>query len=273
MKISRAERDGCSDGFGISRVGARLKAAREESGLTLDEVARVTRIGKNYLEAIEGGDLDRLPSPAYTRGFIRLYAAHLGLSPEEALSLLDANQPGNPEKVSELPSTPQYTRRTIPEYSRKLLLIVCLTFALAAAYFLIKPTVNSRTASQRSQIATQAPEQAVSKTVAPQLQNTPESLSPSSPPQQQTKGQQGLVLRLKAVSDGRIHITIDGSISQEYDLIAGDLVEWKAENLFMLDLDNAASVEGELDGVKLQPFGEQGNTAHLVLKANGVHKE
>jgi len=41
----------------------------------------------------------------------------------------------------------------------------------------------------------------------------------------------------------------------------------------MLDMDNAASVEGELDGVKLGPFGEKGSTAHLVLKADGVHKE
>ena len=78
---------------------------------------------------------------------------------------------------------------------------------------------------------------------------------------------------MKAVSDGKIHITIDGSVSQEYDLVAGDLVEWKAENAFMLDLDNAASVEGELDGVKLKPFGEQGRAAHLVLKADGIHKE
>jgi hypothetical protein len=40
----------------------------------------------------------------------------------------------------------------------------------------------------------------------------------------------------------------------------------------MLDMDNATSVEGELNGVKLDPFGEPGSAAHLRLEADGVHK-
>jgi hypothetical protein len=80
----------------------------------------------------------------------------------------------------------------------------------------------------------------------------------------------GIVLRLKAVSNGRLHITIDGSVSQEYDLVSGDMVEWKAEKMFLLDLENAGSVEGELDNTPLKSFGPAGKAAHLIIRQNGV---
>jgi len=83
----------------------------------------------------------------------------------------------------------------------------------------------------------------------------------------------GIILRLKAVRDGRLHITIDGAVSQEYDLVAGDIVEWKAEKAFLLDVENAASVEGELNGVPLKPFGGQGQPAHMLISRDGVRKE
>ena len=77
---------------GIKAVGAWLKAAREMKGESLNDISLVTRIGKSYLEAIEDGLLAKLPSTAYTRGFIRLYAAHLGLSPDEAIQILDRDK-------------------------------------------------------------------------------------------------------------------------------------------------------------------------------------
>jgi len=273
MKISGTEHEKHADSFEISSVGAWLKVAREERGITLDEVAKVTRIGKNYLEAIEEGDLSKLPSQAYTRGFIRLYAAHLGLSPEKALAMMTVDPASSVETHPDKPADPEQIRRPSPAYRRSLLLIVALTFALAAGYLLLKPAGQPGTPLHNSRVEALTADQALKTVPHQQQQNAPPISAPaSSPPPQQLPGvSQGLVLRLKAVSDGKIHITIDDSVSQEYDLVSGDLVEWKAENAFMLDLDNAASVEGELDGVKLDPFGEPGSAAHLRLEADGVH--
>jgi len=274
MTIPGTEHEKHSDGCEISSVGAWLKAAREESGVSLDEVAKVTRIGKNYLEAIEEGDLSKLPSQAYTRGFIRLYAAHLGLPPEKALALMAVNPASSAETHPETLSAPERIRKPFPAYRRSLILIAALTLALTAGYLLLKPTGQPGTPVQRTRGETLPADQPQNTVPTQQQSAPPTSEPPSAPPTQQLQGvHQGLVLRLKAVSDGKIHITIDGSVSQEYDLVTGDLVEWKAENAFMLDLDNAASVEGELDGVKLDPFGEPGSAAHLKLTADGVHKE
>lgn len=60
-------------------AGQRLKAAREEKGLSLEDVASETRIPLRHLESVENGDWDRLPAPTYTIGFAKNYASAIGL--------------------------------------------------------------------------------------------------------------------------------------------------------------------------------------------------
>jgi hypothetical protein len=82
----------------------------------------------------------------------------------------------------------------------------------------------------------------------------------------------GIFLRLKVNQDSPLSITIDDYPSQRYDLKAGDLIEWKADRQFTLDLGNAGWVEAEFNGKALQPMGQEGRPAHVVLKAEGVER-
>ncbi|HST73863.1 MAG TPA: helix-turn-helix domain-containing protein [Acetobacteraceae bacterium] len=68
---------------GPTRVGAELRAARERLGWELPAVAAWLRIRLSYLEALEAGHLGDLPAMAYAMGFLRTYAAALGLDPDE----------------------------------------------------------------------------------------------------------------------------------------------------------------------------------------------
>lgn len=63
----------------VPTVGERLRAAREERGLTLEDVAAQTRIPQRHLESIETGEWDKLPAPTYTVGFAKSYASAVGL--------------------------------------------------------------------------------------------------------------------------------------------------------------------------------------------------
>jgi cytoskeletal protein RodZ len=63
-------------------IGQQLRQAREQRNLTLEQAAQATHIRVHYLEALERGDLSRLPSKAQGRGFLRVYAGYLGLNPE-----------------------------------------------------------------------------------------------------------------------------------------------------------------------------------------------
>jgi cytoskeleton protein RodZ len=67
-----------------SGVGASLREARERRALDLTDVEAAIKIRARYLQAIEDEDWDVLPGDVYVRGFIRTYAAHLGLDGEQA---------------------------------------------------------------------------------------------------------------------------------------------------------------------------------------------
>ena len=66
-------------------VGMRLRAARNAAGLSLEDVARSSRIGVAILGAIESDDLSSLGAPIYARGYLRAYARAVGL-PEAAVA-------------------------------------------------------------------------------------------------------------------------------------------------------------------------------------------
>ena len=65
--------------------GERLRRAREEQGLSQDEVSKHLRLSLSYLRALEEDDYDRLPEPPFIKGYLRNYARFLGLPAEERL--------------------------------------------------------------------------------------------------------------------------------------------------------------------------------------------
>lgn len=67
----------------VPTVGERLRAAREDKGLSLEDVAAQTRIPLRHLESIENADWDKLPAPTYTVGFAKSYASAVGLERAE----------------------------------------------------------------------------------------------------------------------------------------------------------------------------------------------
>lgn len=66
-------------------VGDELRRAREEAGLELADVAAHLRIRSNFLSALEEGRPDALPGITYAIGYVRTYAAFLGLEPDTAV--------------------------------------------------------------------------------------------------------------------------------------------------------------------------------------------
>lgn len=69
-------------------IGETLRAAREERGETVEDVERVTHVGKKYVIALESNDLSRLPEPVYAKKFVRALAKHYGIDPEAAADAL-----------------------------------------------------------------------------------------------------------------------------------------------------------------------------------------
>jgi cytoskeletal protein RodZ len=69
------------------KSGEKLQQARLKKGLSLEDVAKSTKIKTEFLSFIESGEYQKLPSPSYASGFVRNYARFLGLPDEEILAL------------------------------------------------------------------------------------------------------------------------------------------------------------------------------------------
>ena len=68
---------------GYPSVGEQLRAAREEKGFSLEDLAAETRIPRRHLESLEASDWEKLPAPTYTIGFAKSYASAVGLDRAE----------------------------------------------------------------------------------------------------------------------------------------------------------------------------------------------
>ena len=82
-------------------IGAALKAAREARGLSLQQVAEVTRIRQSYVEALEAMRLEALPSRPFTIGYVRAYAALLGMDVDAAVARFKADAPDESAELRE----------------------------------------------------------------------------------------------------------------------------------------------------------------------------
>lgn len=69
----------------FQEIGVLLRKQRESLGLSLVEVERYTRLRQHYIQAMEEGRIDHLPSPVQGRGMLSNYAAFLNLDEDKIL--------------------------------------------------------------------------------------------------------------------------------------------------------------------------------------------
>ena len=66
-------------------LGEKLRAAREEQGISISEVAEQTRIAPMYIECIENDNYKPLPGGIFNKGFVKSYARFIGYDEQTAL--------------------------------------------------------------------------------------------------------------------------------------------------------------------------------------------
>lgn len=273
--------------------GAILKRCREYHGISLEEAAEATKIGINYLRALEGDMIREIPSAAYRKGFLRIYATFLGLNPDDIIRISEKQSapagvppkglPGGKGDGMPVRGRFSWQKLLLPAF---LLLLLIVTASIlnrsttpapkqaapqpvagtpaAPPVLPVLPALSSaRPASpvQRPE-AKSVPAEPARDDTAPSVRNeTP------APPQETPKG---FIVRMKVIQNGTLTVAIDGVTAQNYDLAVGDVIEWKAGKNITLELSNAGGVEAELNGKPLKAFGPAGKPAYIELDAHGV---
>jgi len=249
----------------MSSLGIRLRELREANGASLDDIARSTRVGRGYLEALESDSLGELPSPVFVKGFIRAYCEFLEASPDEALGLYRevTGETVKPDRVQSAVHTPP-TRRVGP-----LMVSLVLFIALGASLFALRIGLKS---PPRPAPTAPGPARGNAESVPP-LTRSPVTAAPVVPVQPapvsagepQPSAQR---LLIHAMEPTWIRVQVDeGQVAEEL-LQAGAVREWTAARRFVLTVGNAGGLEVDLNGRRIPALGAKGAVIQrLVLPA------
>jgi len=92
---------------GVS-LGEKLRAAREQQSLSLEQVSEALHLDEEIITSLEQGRFETLGAPVYVRGHLKTYTQLLGLSVDEVLStyLVDAPEPVTAATLRQPKSTP-----------------------------------------------------------------------------------------------------------------------------------------------------------------------
>ena len=293
----------------VGELGSRLREARENQGLSLEQVEEVTRIRRVFLEALEEERFDELPGDVYTKGFIRNYARFLGLDPEELLAEYRSLTGEKPTIIPQVLDEP-LMRRSRPPLWASLFLSFMVVLALGLIgwyaynrYYLgVSPSLQGlwpRRANSPTATSTPSPTREIKQVVQPKATQkqaeptatstpmqptataTPTSLpSPTprrrpSPTPDLTREAQQPEIQVAAhfVDKTYLKVTLDGEMVFEGILNPGEDQTWTAKKSIILRVGNAAGVRLKVNGVEVPPLGEKGQVVDLEYTPENLPQE
>lgn len=105
-------------------LGDKLREAREARGLSIEQLAAITKLNQQFIEALESGRRDLLPGQVYLKPFTKICAEALDLDLKELYRLID----GEEEKIiaDEVPSKAPAQSEKGRDYRLPLVIIVGL---------------------------------------------------------------------------------------------------------------------------------------------------
>ncbi len=132
--------DPATEPAAVPGPGEHLRAAREAAGESIEAIAGALHITPAQIEALESDDYAKFPAPIFVSGYVRKYAAHLGLDPEPLLTALGDAGLKTPPIRSELTARfPAPPRRGLSRGARHALAAIAGVAALALVWVLVQP--------------------------------------------------------------------------------------------------------------------------------------
>jgi cytoskeletal protein RodZ len=288
----------------VRPLGEWLRQSREELGFSLEEAQDATRIRARFLEALESEDLAALPNPVVARGFLRNYAAYLGLDPQEAADrFLRVAGPAQPEVLAPQETPPPTGEMFHPVVLHEqrvknlrgwllaallIVLVVGTGLLIWRGYPTVSHWVNSAITgiqTARGGRATAAPVEIVTHTptttstrslmpatatltrATPTLELTlSPTITPSLSPTPSMPVYTGIFLELVFSDTSWIQVSTDGVRQFQGELTAGTYRSWYAEERIELRAGNAGVVTATINGQNLGTLGAPGEVVDRAFE-------
>ncbi len=123
-------------------LGERLVKFRAEARLSVQDMAKATKVQAKYIEFLEKGIYDRLPADVYVRGYLRSYARYLNIDEESLVRLYEQERNIKQSIQPEAPKKSAFSEKQITTYtfSSKNFILAAITFVIlgVATYLFIQ---------------------------------------------------------------------------------------------------------------------------------------
>jgi cytoskeleton protein RodZ len=266
----------------MTNFGASLKKARESKGISLDQIAKETRISTRFLTAIENEEFHVLPGGVFNRGFVRTFAERVGLDPDQMVADYERLvSPREPPPAEAAPTAnAQAPRSDQPKGDRRLFPIALGILALAIVVFYVVSRESNQTAETTSSssppvvstppVQTPAPAPAPeppAETTPPPVPQEASPPAPSTPaPSKPAANTQALTLDIAVTETTWIKVQSDGN-----SVIPGEILEpgmtrkFTAENSIYISVGNAAGLTLKINDKPLKPLGKSGQVRSVTI--------
>lgn len=274
-------------------VGERLREARERQKVSLHAIAEKTNISVRFLDAIEKNQFDKLPGGIFTRGFIRSYAAQVGLDPDGTVAQFLSDEPG--QRDDDIDEAPPSDRDGLGFGTLIAAAVAVLVVALALVYFLKPQWIGLQSVAAPAQTTSEplstAPAETEpanatpavgSPTGTPTPTPTPAAAPPAAPQpapvaapvatSEPANDAPRSPLRLVVTPTGRcwVQVHADGQMRVAREISAGERVTVDAAERLQITVGDAGSFSYELNGRPGKSLGSAGRVARATILPSTV---
>jgi transcriptional regulator with XRE-family HTH domain len=235
-------------------IGATLRQAREERGLSLDRLAKTTRVQPRLLEAIERDDHTRLPPRPFARGMVCAYAREVGLDPDHTVhDYFEEIDRREAEAAAALPAVRPPVDRPRPGVVAPALLVI----AVLAIGVAVSLNMSSGPADDRLL--------AVGTTGSTEPIAAPTTGLVSAPAVQPAPSRNEIVVLLEATNPSWVAASTDGTRVLYRTLQPGERETLRAAREIALRIGNAGGITWTVNGQPRGVMGTPGEVRDVAL--------
>lgn len=244
----------------LKDIGVSLNRIRVAKNISLETVAKQTHISKRLLEAIEAGDVTKLPEPIYVRALVNKFARQIGAT-EADLDLNPMSESDN-TSISNIPQAknsyrPNFQLRSPHLYLLYILLVLVSVKSITA--LVERPVVVDRTLP-----APAANPHVESSKPAVQLdrpETTPQLISQSSNTEAVTVG-------INLQERCWLKVMVDGKVAFEGTLAKGTQRSWTGDREVTIRAGNAGGVVISFNNQQQKVLGAPGQVEEITYTVN-----
>ena len=232
--------------------GGYLKSIRLEKGITLEEVSDETKIRINNLILIEEEDIAKLPAEIFVKSFLRAYANAIGADEDEVIRRYELS--GFSLKKPKEPKEQLNTSKC--QFWCRIILFIGIFIGIIVLSVLFIPNSEEKESLNRQigQIEQEITTENIKVDSIEVSKNNNSNII-----------EEKLILKVIAVEETWMKVTIDDLKPKEYNLKSGDCLEMEATSGFNLIISNAKGVNLILNGDPITIKGKSGQIVDIQI--------